>query len=221
MIKNYILADNQELTRYSLEHLIRQNEENVIHICSDKRDLMQLLEKHENSIVLLDYSLFNFVDEEQLLIFSERFSMTSWILVSEELTIKFIRKVLYSSHAFSIVLKDCGLRDFREALKSVSQGQRYICQQVMEILLTQQQQEETPDVLTSTELEIADSHRAFFQRSHHHHPSEEHIPKTACEHRSRIAPLRHAFRLDQRLRVHHLNHPVIHLNHSSFISEPV
>ena len=155
MIKNYILADNQELTRYSLEHLIRQNEENVVHICSDKRDLMQLLEKHENSIVLLDYSLFNFVDEEQLLIFSERFSMTSWILVSEELTIKFIRKVLYSSHAFSIVLKDCGLRDFREALKSVSQGQRYICQQVMEILLTQQQQEETPDVLTSTELEIA------------------------------------------------------------------
>ena len=155
MIKNYILADNQELTRYSLEHLIRQNEENVVHICSDKRDLMQLLEKHENSIVLLDYSLFNFVDEEQLLIFSERFSTTSWILVSEELTIKFIRKVLYSSHAFSIVLKDCGLRDFREALKSVSQGQRYICQQVMEILLTQQQQEETPDVLTSTELEIA------------------------------------------------------------------
>ena len=129
MIKNYILADNQELTRYSLEHLIRQNEENMVHICSDKRDLMQLLEKHENSIVLLDYSLFNFVDEEQLLIFSERFSMTSWILVSEELTIKFIRKVLYS--------------------------QRYICQQVMEILLTQQQQEETPDVLTSTELEIA------------------------------------------------------------------
>ena len=158
MIKNYILADNQELTRYSLEHLIRQNEENVVHICSDKRDLMQLLEKHENSIVLLDYSLFNFVDEEQLLIFSERFSMTSWILVSEELTIKFIRKVLYSSHAFSIVLKDCGLRDFREALKSVSQGQRYICQQVMEILLTQQQQEETPDVLTSTELEIASVH---------------------------------------------------------------
>ena len=39
----YILADNQELTRFAVESLIRQDEDNTIYRASDKAGLIQLL----------------------------------------------------------------------------------------------------------------------------------------------------------------------------------
>ena len=41
----YILADNQELTRFALESLLRQDEQNVVYRVSDKAGLVELLKK--------------------------------------------------------------------------------------------------------------------------------------------------------------------------------
>ena len=153
-MEHYIWADNQELTRFALESLIRKDERNVIHRATDKAGLIQLLKENENSVVILDYTLFDFADEEQLLILSERFLMTQWILISEELTPKFLRKVIYSSHSFSIVFKDGQMKDFRDALRSATTGQRFVCQRAMEQILSQQHEEEKPGVLTATEMEV-------------------------------------------------------------------
>jgi len=150
----YILADNQELTRFAVECLIRQDEDNKIYRASDKAGLIQLLKEHENAVVILDYTLFDFADEEQMLITSERFLMTQWILISEELTSKFLRKVAYTAHQFSIVFKDGPMKDLRDALRTAAAGQRFVCQRAMEQILAQQQEEEKPDVLTATEMEI-------------------------------------------------------------------
>ncbi|MBQ8657096.1 MAG: response regulator transcription factor [Prevotella sp.] len=151
---NYILADNQELTRYAVENLIRKDEQNTIRRSTDKAGLMQLLKENELSVVVLDYTLFDFIDEEQLLIVSERFAMTAWVLLSDELTEKFLRRVIYSSHAFSVVFKGSPLKDIRDALQSAAHGQRYVSQRAMEELLSQQREEEKVDVLTATEMEI-------------------------------------------------------------------
>lgn len=153
-MSNYILADNQDLTRYAIENLVREDERNVVHRARDKAGLLQLLKENEHSVVVLDYPLFNISDEDQLLIISERFMMTTWVLISEDLTDKFLRKIIYSSHAFSIVFKDSPLKQIREALQSASQGKRYICQRAMEIILDGQQEEEEAAVLTNTELAI-------------------------------------------------------------------
>ena len=150
----YILADNQELTRFAVESLIRQDEDNTIYRASDKAGLIQLLKEHENAIVILDYTLFDFADEEQMLITGERFLMTQWILISEELTSKFLRKVAYTSHQFSIVFKDGTMKDLRDALRLAAVGQRFVCQRAMEQILAQQQEEGKPGVLTATEMEI-------------------------------------------------------------------
>ena len=75
----YILADNQELTRFALENLIRQRlqeGEDDIYRAVDKAGLVQLLKEHENAVVLLDYTLFDFADEDQLLIIAERFALS-------------------------------------------------------------------------------------------------------------------------------------------------
>ena len=152
----YILADNQELTRFALESLIRSKGESDIFKASDKAGLVQLLKEHENAVVLLDYTLFDFADEDQLLIVAERFALSEWILISDELTPQFIRRVVYSSHQFSVVFKDGPLNEVREALRSVERHNRYLSQRALETIITQQQEEEdkSDSILTQTESEI-------------------------------------------------------------------
>ena len=139
-MNNYILADNQDLTRFAIENLIRQDERNMIWRATDRAGLVQLLKEHEDSVVVLDYTLFDFADEEQLQIISERFMMASWVLISDELTVQILRQLVYSSHVFSILFKDCPLRTVRDALLSAARGQRYICQRAMEMLLARTQE---------------------------------------------------------------------------------
>ena len=100
-MRNFIIADNQELTRFALESLLEKNEAANIYRAFDKAGLVALLKEHESAVVLLDYTLFDFTDEDQLLIIAERFSLSDWILISDELTPQFIRRVVYSSHQFS------------------------------------------------------------------------------------------------------------------------
>ena len=151
----YILADNQELTRFALESLIRHDETNVVYKASDKAGLVELLKQNEAATVLLDYTLFDFADEDQLLIVAERFTLSEWILISDELTPQFLRRVIYSSHQFSIVFKDGLLSEVREVLQTVGRHQRYISQRALEVIINHQQvEDERPSILTETETEI-------------------------------------------------------------------
>ena len=152
-MRKYILADNQELTRFALESLLSKDEENIVLKASDKAGLVALLKEHESAVVLLDYTLFDFADEDQLLIVAERFSLSQWILISDELTPQFLRRVIYASHQFSIVFKDGPVKDIRDALEATSHHNRHISQRALETIIIQQE-EERPSVLTTTEMEI-------------------------------------------------------------------
>ena len=153
-MRNFIIADNQELTRFALESLLEKNEAANIYRAFDKAGLVALLKEHESAVVLLDYTLFDFTDEDQLLIISERFNLSDWILISDELTPQFIRRVVFSSHQFSVVFKDGTLSEVREALNSVERHTRYLSQRALETVITQQQDDEAPSILTTTETEI-------------------------------------------------------------------
>lgn len=154
-MRNYIIADNQELTRFALESLLRQDEETIVYKASDKAGLVALLKEHESAVVLLDYTLFDFADEDQLLIVAERFNLSDWILISDDLTPQFIRRVVYSSHQFSVVFKDGPLSEVREAVSAVNRHTRFLSQRALESIITQQQEEDKADhILTQTETEI-------------------------------------------------------------------
>ena len=74
---------------------------------------------------------------------------------SDVLTPEFLRRVVYSSHQFSIVYKDGPLKDIRDAIEAASHCGRYISQRAMEIVISRQQEEEAhPSILTDTETEI-------------------------------------------------------------------
>ena len=138
-----------------MEGLLQTDEGATVYRAFDRAGLVALLKEHESAVVLLDYTLFDFADEDQLLIIAERFSLSDWILISDDLTPQFIRRVVYSSHQFSVVFKDGPLSEIREALNAVSRHTRYLSQRALETIITQQQEEDKSDnILTQTETEI-------------------------------------------------------------------
>lgn len=155
-MKEFIIADNQELTRYALEHLIGEGKDSAVYVASNRAELVKQLTLHPGAVVILDYTLFDFQDEDQLLIVAERFSLSEWILFSDELAPQFVRRVVYSSHQFSMVLKDSSVSELRQAIIMVSQHNRYLSQRAMETIIAQQQEEKQMSnyVLTQTETEI-------------------------------------------------------------------
>lgn len=153
-MNSFILADRQDLTRFAIESIIRRDNQNTVFTASDKARLTELLTEHEFSVVVLDYSLFDFISEDQLLTTSERFSETRWLLLSDSLTPGFLSRILYASTAFSVVFKDSPLSEIRSALSQTARGARYFSQQAMEIMLSRQAEDEKTDTLTTTETEI-------------------------------------------------------------------
>ena len=152
---NFILADNQELTAFALRTLIRELESATIHVAVNKDQLIRQLQKEEKSIVVLDYTLYDIQDEEQLLVIIERFPRTQWIMVSDDLTIQVMCKLVYTVRNVSIVFKDSPFKLFRHAIDYATRGDRYLCQRAAEVLIYQQADEEQrPKVLTETEIEI-------------------------------------------------------------------
>ena len=151
---HYIIADNQELTRAGLKSVIKAKQPGEVTIADDKTELIIQLKEHPESIILLDYTLFDFNDANSLLITADRFAKSQWILISEDLTTDFIAQIYYSSRNISILFKDAPINDLVNALHSASEGERFISQRAAEILLKQRQKEEVETNLTQNEVEI-------------------------------------------------------------------
>lgn len=151
---HYIIADNQELTRAGLKSIIKSKCPGEISIADDKTELILQLKEYPDSVILLDYTLFDFTDGTNLQIVADRFNKSQWILISDDLTTDFIAQVYYSSRNISILFKDTPINDITNALKSAQEGNRYISQRAAEILLTQRQKEDIETNLTQTEVEI-------------------------------------------------------------------
>ena len=151
----FILADNQDLTRIGVESIITKDKTHSWQSVSDKATLIEQLKKDEERIIILDYTLFDFSDVDSLIIASERFPFSQWILLCNDLTDSFIRKIIYSTHNISIAFKDSSVKVIIEAIDSVLHGKRFIRQRALEILLEKEQKiNDAPSRLTYTEKEI-------------------------------------------------------------------
>lgn len=151
---HYIIADNQELTRVGLKSIISQKTSGDISVADDKAELILQLKENPESIILLDYTLFDFNDASNLMIAADRFSKSQWILISDDLTPDFIAQIYYGSRNISILFKDSPVSDINGAIRSAGEGERYISQRAAEILLNQRQKDEKETNLTQTEVEI-------------------------------------------------------------------
>jgi len=150
-----VLADNQDITRAGMMYVCQELGQVEMHRAEDKVELIEQLKQHPEAVVVLDYTLFDINDVEELEILYQRFPQVQWILLSVDLSGDFVRRVIAISPRFSILLKESPIQEIRECLLFGQRHQRYICQRMAELLLAPQTKVVEEDVkLTPTEIEI-------------------------------------------------------------------
>ena len=150
---NVLIADNQGITQAGLMFLLQSVSEAESRTVADKAGLIEELKSCPNSVVIVDYTLFDINDVAELLVLGDRFPNVCWLLFSDDLSTEFIRLFVASSIRFGVVLKDSPLSEIRLAISTAIVGQRYICQRVTEQLLKPEKKEEKIK-LTATETDI-------------------------------------------------------------------
>ena len=148
-----LLADKQDITRAGLTYVIEKMEGLETKFVEDKAELMLALKENEDTVVILDYTLFDINDAAELLILNQRFPYTRWLLFSEDLSADFVR-VLIASSMFSVLLKESQLMEIKEAIRFCVASKRFVCQRMMEVLLAPKKETEEEVNLTKTETEI-------------------------------------------------------------------
>lgn len=136
-MREYIIADNQDISKAGMMFLLsRQKDVSVLLEADNKAELIQQLRLYPQAVVILDYTLFDFAGADELIVLQERFKGADWILFSDELSINFLRQVLFSSMAFGVVLKDNSKEEILSALQCASRKERFICNHVSNLLLS-------------------------------------------------------------------------------------
>lgn len=149
-----LLADKQDITRAGLSYVISKMEGLETRTIEDKAELMLALKENEDTVVILDYTLFDINDAAELLILNQRFPYTRWLLFCEDLSADFVKILIASSTQFSVLLKECSLMEIKEAIRFCVASNRFVCQRMMEVLLAPKQEEQEKINLTKTETEI-------------------------------------------------------------------
>ena len=91
-----------------------------------------------------------------MIILQARFRKVSWILFSDELSEDFIRRIVFSSEAFNILLKDSSLEEISGGILSAFHSQQFLCSRIRSLLSDKQvvYEQKVHPILTSTEREV-------------------------------------------------------------------
>lgn len=137
IMREFIIADNQDITKAGMMFLLSRQKDTALLLEADnKAELIQQLRLHPGAVVILDYTSFDFVSSDELIVLHERFKEADWLLFSDELSIGFLRQVLFSSMSFGVVLKDNSKEEILTALQCTSRKERFICNHVSNLLLS-------------------------------------------------------------------------------------
>lgn len=150
----FILADNQDITRLGLMYVIERTSASSVEYVGNKEQLIKALQQAPESVVICDYTQFDFSGPEDLQIVVDRFARSNWLLFSEELSTDFIRMITASSSRVGVLLKTCLQEEIEQALDFALRGKRYICQEMTELLISSVPETAEPVKLTKTEKEI-------------------------------------------------------------------
>ena len=150
-----IIADNQDITRAGMAYVLSKRENVSYQVAGNKSELILLLNDCPESVVMLDYTLFDISSESDLLNIGQRFPLAHLILWSEELSVDFIRNLVNASNGISVLMKDAKMSEIEQCLDYVLQGRRFLCQHATNMILAPiSSLDKEAVVLTKTETEI-------------------------------------------------------------------
>ncbi len=156
----FVIADPQDITCWAMCRLLTHNglaAASSVRMCDSAHGLKQLLQQLSQDdrlpVVVLDYTLLD-LSEEELLILSQRFARARFILFSDQLSTDFLRRMLYGSTSFSVVLKDDSLDEIVDCMRRNVSGFQYICPRIHSLMESGESTHEDKYPLTATEREI-------------------------------------------------------------------
>lgn len=153
-VPTFILADNQDITRAGLQAYISALFPTAdVTNAADKKRLVPLLTTAPDSVVVLDYTLYDLKGVEEFLIIARRFPSVRWVLFSNELSEDFIRTLSAEEH-ISMVLKENTGEEIRSALLCSARRERFLCHQITNLLVSRSHAAPLSSSLTPTEQEI-------------------------------------------------------------------
>lgn len=150
-MRRYILADNQDITRLGVESLISGE---MVETSINLQSLRALLRLYPDSVVILDYTLFDFESPMQMLNLKASAPRSSWLLFSEELSIGFIRNVLLNDNTLSVVMKGDSIEKIIEAIRQTATYQSFLCQYASLVLSQTTPPETKKELLTPSEKSV-------------------------------------------------------------------
>jgi len=125
---NFILADNQDITRAGLISFLKEIDDSAyVTEVTSSRLLLDTLRLLPKSVVVVDYSLFDFSSFNQLINIKAGARESSWLLFSDELDEHFLRKLLMADPTISVVMKHNTKTQVMNALRCISVGEVYWC----------------------------------------------------------------------------------------------
>ena len=156
-VQQIILSDNQDISRAGLIQIFSAAGSFHFIEADNKKELIACLESHPESLVVLDYTLFDIQSAEELLVLNAGFGKAGWLLFSNELSDEFVKQIYINSSNISILYKDSSRHELLMALHEIQKGRRYFSNIVSKSLLEsayKHQSEGTNAKLTATEKEI-------------------------------------------------------------------
>jgi len=159
-MKYIILSDNQDITRIGIESIlqkrIRNSHNYKIFTAKNKRDLITLLTEYPQSSIVIDYTLSDFSSSNELLILSQRYPTSSWLLFSEDLSNEFLKLMTAYDLPFSILLKNCAIEEIEKGINAILNQSIYICESIKAHIKTLKKRDSvfSEEILTHTEKEV-------------------------------------------------------------------
>lgn len=155
MKKNIIIADNQILTHIGLMTYIRDFLGDRVSLCSvnTKKALIATLTDYPESIVILDFSLFDITSIDSLLILGLRFDKVHWILISQHFSKEFIIRMSAQENT-SLLSKNSSVQDWNLGISQALEHRSFYNKDIADWLQERDNEPSLRSPLTKTEKEI-------------------------------------------------------------------
>ena len=148
----YIIADNDFISYRGVKSIIEDLKKGASVLQSKNRvDLQNKLKEHPNAYVILDYTQFDFISLEQMLIVKSNASESKWLLLSNDLSKDFLKRSLTLDKSLSAATKNDSENNIIKAIFSLTSVNNFICETIKDILKAQVTTDSEKEKLTATE----------------------------------------------------------------------
>lgn len=153
--RTIILADNQDITRLGLKHIISLQYDDAEMIeAGVVREVEALLTRVPDAVVIIDHALMGYRATDNIIALAHNYKDVQWVVFSNDISDVAVHR-FSSLRNVSILLKNCFQNEITSGIVLAMAHQRFICHRLMDILLNSDRSAQTPLAeLSATEKEI-------------------------------------------------------------------